>query len=161
MNRRQFIKTMVPAVTVAAIALTGKDDQKEPEKESLTYTVYLYQRKQGEWVFSQNIKNSLDNKSFDFPFGTDPYIGLLRDGKLYFESSEKAVHFVYLDAEDKKDRGFGDLIYDIYHKDPEHEDSVEFQVAHYWFNKSTSSTIHWSTQDKMKTLTNHENIERA
>ena len=62
MNRRQFIKASIPAVALPAIAITCKyeDDEKGPEKESKNhdwpYRVYCYERKQGEWTFSKNIK---------------------------------------------------------------------------------------------------------
>jgi hypothetical protein len=62
MNRREFIKASVPAAILPAIAITCKyeDDEKGPEKESKAwpYRVYCYEREQGEWTFSENIRGS-------------------------------------------------------------------------------------------------------
>ena len=62
MNRRDFMKASIPAAIIPAVAITCKyeDDEKGPEKESANwdYRVYCYERQQGEWTFSQNVRGS-------------------------------------------------------------------------------------------------------
>ena len=63
MNRRDFIKSAGVAAALPAITLTCKyeDDEKGPEKKSganWVYRVYCYERQQGDWVFSQNVRGS-------------------------------------------------------------------------------------------------------
>ena len=78
MNRRQFIKAAVPVVAIPAIAITCKyeDDEKGPEKESKNawpYRVYCYEREQGEWTFSKNIRGSFWTKKTLRPLWCMPH----------------------------------------------------------------------------------------
>ena len=164
MNRRDFIKASVPAVALPAIAITCKyeDDEKGPEKESSKgvnwdYRVYCYERQQGEWTFSQNIRGSFDYQREYMTFEEDkgwPYAGWMDGGKLHFASLEEAQDFVDMHIRAKDDTNLIDSIYDIYYvsrsvervevadtvEDVEREN--EIQVAHYWFNGDTGRQIH-------------------
>jgi len=163
MNRRQFIKASIPAVAIPAIAITCKyeDDEKGPEKESLwkrwDYRVYCYERGQGEWTFSQNIKGSFDYQREYMTFDEENdltwngYAGWMDQGKLHFSGFDDAVDFVDAHVRTKDDTNLIDSIYDIYYvsrKDPERE--VEIKVAHYWFNGDTGRTVMWE-QDGFNT----------
>ena len=154
MNRRQFIKASIPAVAIPAIAITCKyeDDEKGPEKESVNwdYRVYCYERGQGEWTFSQNIKGSFDYQREYMTFDEENdltwngYAGWMDQGKLHFSGFDDAVDFVDAHVRTKDDTNLIDSIYDIYYvsrKDPERE--VEIKVAHYWFNGDTGRTVMW------------------
>jgi len=160
MNRRQFIKASIPVIAIPAIAITCKyeDDEKGPEKESMwkrwDYRVYCYERGQGEWTFSQNIKGSFDYQREYMTFDEENdltwngYAGWMDQGKLHFSGFDDAVNFVDTHTRAKDDTNLIDSIYDIYfisRKDPERE--VEIKVAHYWFNGDTGRTIVWE-QDR-------------
>jgi len=156
MNRRQFIKAAVPAAAIPAIAITCKyeDDEKGPEKESKNhdwlYRVYCYERQQGEWTFSQNIRGSFDYQREYMTFDEENdltwngYAGWMDGGKLHFMNFQDSVDFVDCHVRTKDDTNLIDSIYDVYfisRKDPERE--VEIKVAHYWFNGDTGRTIMW------------------
>ena len=159
MNRRQFIKASIPVVALPAIAITCKyeDDEKGPERESSKtsegwkrweYVVYCYERNQGEWTFSKNIRGSFAHQreymTFEEEEGWRPYAGWMDGGKLHFATLEDAQDFVDCHVRTKDDINLIDSIYDVYfisRKDPERE--VEIKVAHYWFNGDTGSQIHW------------------
>jgi hypothetical protein len=153
MNRRDFIKASIPAAVIPAIAITCKyeDDEKGPEKESMwknwNYRVYCYERQQGEWTFSQNIKGSFAYQREYMTFEEDqgwPYAGWMDGGKLHFSEFDDAVTFVDCHVRTKDDTNLIDSIYDIYfvsRKDPERE--AEIKVAHYWFNGDTGRTVTW------------------
>ena len=158
MNRRDFIKSAGVAAALPAITLTCKyeDDEKGPEKKSganWDYRVYCYERQQGEWVFSQNVRGSFayqreyvleeDNSS--------PYAGWMDGGKLHFVTVQEAQDFIDDHVRVKDDTNLIDSIYDIYYVDRYHERvgeedvyrEKELQVAHYWFNGDTGRQIHW------------------
>ena len=153
MNRRQFIKAAVPAAAIPAIAITCKyeDDEKGPEKESKNhdwpYRVYCYEREQGEWTFSQNIRGSFAYQREYMTFEEDkgwPYAGWMDGGVLHFKMLDDATDFVDIHVRAKDDINLIDSIYDIYYKDPDYEhENSEIHVAHYWFNGDTGRQIHW------------------
>ena len=158
MNRRDFIKTSIPVVALPAIAITCKyeDDEKGPEKESMRkrwdYRVYCYERGQGEWTFSQNIKGSFAhqreymtfNEEDDLSWNPHYASGWMDGGKLHFSTFDDATDFVDMHVRTKDDVNLIDSIYDVYfisRRDPEKE--VEIKVAHYWFNGDTGRTVMW------------------
>ena len=170
MNRRQFLKASVPAVALPAIAITCKyeDDEKGPEKKSKLdwdYRVYCYERGQGEWTFSQNIRGSFAYQREYMTFEEDqgwPYAGWMDQGKLHFASFDDATDFVDCHVRAKDDTGIIDSIYDVYYVSrglPVYDDAMqmvkdgketEIKVAHYWFNGDTGRTIMWE-QDGFNT----------
>ena len=165
MNRRQFIKASMPAVAIPAIAITCKyeDDEKGPERESpktsegrkrWDYRVYCYERQQGEWTFSKNIKGSFAHQREYMTFeesrwarAEEPYVGWMDDGKLHFASFEDATDFIDCHARTKDDTNLIDSIYDVYFVSRKsYEGSVdekEMKVAHYWYSGDTGRTIMW------------------
>ena len=183
MNRRDFIKSAGLAATIPAISLTCKyeDDEKGPEKESRNgyrwdYRVYCYEREQGEWTFSENIKGSFAPEREYMTFDQEqdrmvthptlqealadqslisPYTGWMDGGKLHFVTLEEAQDFVEMHVRAKDDTNLIDSIYYIYYVDwdnLEYESCqpTEMQVAHYWFNGDTGRQIHW-VEDKPHT----------
>ena len=171
MNRREFIKTAVPAVAIPAIAITCKyeDDEKgaqtgttpPPEWLRWDYRVYCYERQQGEWTFSQNIKGSFAYQREYMTFDEENdltwngYAGWMDGGKLHFSSFDDATNFVDTHVRAKDDTNLIDSIYDIYFikrtldvadgADTIEEvwKETEIKVAHYWFNGDTGRQIHW------------------
>jgi hypothetical protein len=168
MNRRDFIKASIPAVALPAIAITCKyeDDEKGPEKESSggkrwDYRVYCYERQQGEWTFSQNIRGSFAYQREYMTFDEENdltwngYYGWMDGGKLHFASFDEATDFVDCHVRAKDDTGIIDSIYDVYYVSrglPVYDDAMqmvkdgketEIKVAHYWFNGDTGRTVIW------------------
>lgn len=162
MNRRDFIKVTAPAVVIPAIAITCKyeDDEKGPTKESLNwdYRVYCYERGQGEWTFSNNIRGSFAPQREYMTFKEEDsfkYCGWMDQGKLHFSCFDDAVTFVDCHVRSKDDTNLIDSIYDIYFVKraldiADGADTVEeiwketeTQVAHYWFNGDTGRTVMW------------------
>jgi hypothetical protein len=168
MNRREFLKASIPAAAIPAIAITCKyeDDEKEPEKESSKgvnwdYRVYCYERQQGEWTFSQNIKGSFAYQREYMTFDEENdltwngYAGWMDGGKLHFASFDDATDFVDCHVRTKDDTNLIDSIYDVYYvsrkpdiaEGPNGTEEVlketEIKVAHYWFNGDTGRTIMW------------------
>ena len=156
MNRREFIKSAGVAAALPAVAITCKyeDDEKGPEKESKAtwdYRVYCYERQQGEWVFSQNIRGSFAYQREYMTFDEENdltwngYAGWMDGGKLHFASFDEATDFVDCHVRAKDDTNLIDSIYDIYflRRYDEGEGAVEIKVAHYWFNGDTGRTITW------------------
>ena len=165
MNRREFIKASVPVIAIPAIAITCKyeDDGKGPEKESMwkrwDYRVYCYERGQGEWTFSRNIRGSFAYQREYVTFEEDegsPYAGWMDGGKLHFSGFDDAATFVDCHVRAKDDTNLIDSIYDIYFVSRKRErectdkhcyccdfKETEIKVAHYWFNGDTGRTIVW------------------
>jgi len=162
MNRREFIKSAGVAAALPAIAITCKyeDDEKGPEKESMwknwDYRVYCYERQQGEWTFSKNIKGSFAYQREYMAFGEElnidmscRYSGWMDQGKLHFASLEDAQTFVDCHVRTKDDINLIDSIYDIYYVSRKDEQcghgvtETEIKVAHYWFNGDTGRQIEW------------------
>ena len=191
MNRRDFIKSAGLAATIPAISLTCKyeDDEKGPEKESRNgyrwdYRVYCYERQQGEWTFSENIKGSFAPEREYMTFDQEqdlmvthstlreafadqsltlPYTGFMDGGKLHFRSLEEAQDFIDMHVKAKDDTNLVDSIYDIYYVDwdnLEYESCqpTEIKVAHYWFNGDTGRQIEWVAK---KPYTNYTKVECA
>ena len=157
MNRRDFIKSAGVAAALPAIAITCKyeDDEKGPEKKSganWDYRVYCYERQQGEWVFSQNVRGSFAYQREYMTFEEDqgwPYAGWMDQGKLHFASFDDAIDFVDMHVRAKDDINLVDSIYDIYYvkRDVERVEGedvypeTEIQVAHYWYNGDTGRSV--------------------
>ena len=159
MNRRQFIKASIPAVAIPAIAITCKyeDDEKGPEKESKSdwpYRVYCYERGQGEWTFSKNVRGSFTPEREYMTFEDEqmwPYAGWMNGGVLHFLTFDDAADFVESHVRAKDDTNLIDSIYDIYYRNvyyhdenlPQGAEPTEYHIAHYWFNGDTGRQIHW------------------
>ncbi len=160
MNRRNFIKSVGVAAALPAIATACKyeDDEKGPEKKSganWDYRVYCYERQQGEWVFSQNVRGSFAYQREYMTFEEDqgwPYAGWMDEGKLHFVTLEEAQDFVDMHVRAKDDTNLIDSIYDIYYVSRKLDEKevgsgeykeTEIKVAHYWFNGDTGRTITW------------------
>ena len=173
MNRRDFIKSAGLAATIPAISLTCKyeDDEKGPQKESRNgyrwdYRVYCYERQQGEWTFSENIKGSFAPEREYMTLQEEkctPYAGWMDGGKLHFATLEEAQDFIDMHVRAKDDTNLVDSIYDIYYVDwdnLEYESCqpTEIQVANYWFNGDTGRQINWVAK---KPYTNWSKLECA
>ena len=163
MNRRDFIKSAGVAAALPAIAITCKyeDDEKGPEKESSwkrwDYRVYCYERQQGEWTFSRNIRGSFAYQREYMTFDEENdltwngYAGWMDQGKLHFASFDDATDFVDDHVRAKDDTNLIDSIYDVYYvkrdvervKGKDIYPETEIKVAHYWFNGDTGRTIMW------------------
>ena len=158
MNRRDFIKIAVPSTALATWTVNCKYEEKEhdPKGEegekgetgrNWNYRVYCYERQQGEWTFSQNIKGSFAHQREYMTFKEEDslkYCGWMDQGKLHFNEFDDAVTFVDCHVRTKDDTNLIDSIYDVYfisRKDPERE--VEIKVAHYWYNGDTGRTVMW------------------
>ena len=173
MNRRDFLKAVPLAASIPAISITCRyeDDEKGPEKESSNgvnwdYRVYCYERGQGEWTFSQNIRGSF---AYQREYITcegekhTPYAGWMHEGKLHFSSLGEAQDFVGMHVKAKDDTNLIDSIYDIYYVDwdnLEYESCqpTEIQVANYWFNGDTGRQISWVAE---KPYTDWSKVECA
>ena len=173
MNRRDFIKASIPAVALPAIAITCKyeDDEKGPQKESRErplshgcdwpYRVYCYEREQGEWTFSKNVRGSFAPQREYMTFEDEqmwPYAGWMDGGVLHFQTFDDATDFVDCHVRAKEDINLVDSIYDIYYGNVYHyeETPTEIHVAHYWFNGDTGNQIHWENSDFMTDWTKVE-----
>ena len=171
MNRRDFIKVTAPVVVIPAIAITCKyeDDEKGPTKESVNwgYRVYCYERGQGEWTFSNNIRGSFAPQREYMTFKEEDsfkYCGWMDQGKLHFSCFDDAVTFVDCHVRTKDDTNLIDSIYDVYfvrkglrvHDDAEQvvriEPDTEIKVAHYWFNGDTGRTVMWEQDGFNRTI---------
>jgi len=156
MNRRDFIKGAAALPAAGLLPL----DELETETASLVwpYRVYCYERQQGEWTFSYNVRGSFAPEREYMTFDEEEpngYLGFMYDGVLHFQEFDDATEFVWMHSRAKDDTNILDTIYDIYYKNEcrcgqPHRDSSEIQVAHYWFNGDTGSQIHWE-QDGFNT----------
>ena len=169
MNRRDFIKkaSVMGALTTWTVTCKYEEEEHDPKGEKgeagetgwkrWDYRVYCYERGQGEWTFSRNIRGSFDYQREYMTFEEDqgwPYAGWMDQGKLHFTSLEEAQDFVDMHVRAKDDINLIDSIYDIYYLDwddpclidkPELK-PTEIQVAHYWFNGDTGKQIHWVSE---------------
>jgi len=167
MNRRNFIKAAGASTALATWTVTCKYEEKEhdPKGEKgevgetgwkrWDYRVYCYERQQGEWCFSKNIRGSFAHQREYMTFEDDqmwPYAGWMDGGKLHFSSLDDASNFVDCHVRTKDDINLVDSIYDIYFISRDTirdqygvEDVVEkeLHVAHYWFNGDTGRQIQW------------------
>ena len=159
MNRRDFIKTSIPAVAIPAIAITCKyeDDEKGAQTGTTVppdcdwpYRVYCYERGQGEWTFSHNVRGSFApereymtfEEENDLSWNPHYAAGWMNGGVLHFQTFADATDFVDMHVRTKDDINITDSIYDIYRK-IEWNRGDEIHMAHYWFNGDTGSQIHW------------------
>ena len=170
MNRRDFIKTTGAAVAVSSLPSSGEEPQGVLTGTTInphrmwSYRVYCYERGQGEWTFSQNIRGSFAYQREYITFeeeDTSPYCGWMDQGKLHFASIEDAKDFVDSHVRAKDDANLIDSIYDIYYVDwdnLEYESCqpTEIKVAHYWFNGDTGRQIEWVSK---KPYTNYSKVE--
>ncbi len=154
MNRRDFIKAAVPSAALATWTVNCKYEEKEHDPkgeegekgetgQNWNYRVYCYERQQGEWTFSQNIKGSFAYQREYMTFEEDqgwPYAGWMDQGKLHFASFDDATDFVDCHVRTKDDTNLIDSIYDVYFVNKE---GTELKVAHYWFNGDTGRTVMW------------------
>jgi len=175
MNRRDFIKTAGASTALATWTVTCKYE--EPEKGSTPdptkgecgwkrweYVVYCYERNQGEWTFSKNIRGSFAHQREYMTFEEDkgwPYAGWMDGGKLHFATIDDATDFVDCHVRTKDDINLIDSIYDVYYLDLdnlEYESArpTEIHVAHYWFNGDTGRQINWVAE---KPYTNWNRVE--
>ena len=133
------------------------------------YRVYCYERGQGEWTFSQNIRGSFAYQREYMTFEEDegaPYAGWMDGGKLHFVTLEEAQDFVEMHVRAKDDTNLIDSIYDIYYvkrsvervKGEHIYPETEIKVAHYWFNGDTGRQIEWVAN---KPYTDYSKIECA
>ena len=153
MNRRNFIKSASLAAAIPAIAITCKYEDDENGEEALNdiphengynwdYRVYCYERQQGEWTFSENIRGSFAYQR-EYMLEEDnpsPYAGWMDGGKLHFVTLEEAQDFVDCHVRAKDDTNLIDSIYDVYFLT---QSGTEIKVAHYWYNGDTGRTIVW------------------
>ena len=188
MNRRDFIKSAGATTALATWTVTCQYEENEhdPKGEKgevgeagwkrWDYRVYCYERGQGEWTFSQNIKGSFAYQREYMTFDEENdltwngYCGWMNGGKLHFSGFDDAVNFVDMHVRAKDDTNLVDSIYDIYFVNRKLDiadgaDTVEevwreteTRVAHYWFNGDTGRTIVWE-QDGFNA--EHSKIERA
>ena len=130
------------------------------------YRVYCYEREQGEWVFSQNIKGSFAPEREYVALEEEqtlPYDGWMDQGKLHFATLQEAQDFISVHARAKDNTNLSDSIYDIYYVDVDNLEyescqPLEIQVAHYWFNGDTGRQIDWVAE---KPYTNWNKAECA
>tara|TARA_R100000808_G_scaffold24603_2_gene57117 strand:- start:1076 stop:1600 length:525 start_codon:yes stop_codon:yes gene_type:complete len=135
------------------------------------YRVYCYEREQGEWLFSQNIRGSFAHQREYMTFDEENdltwngYCGWMDGGKLHFTSLEEAQDFVDMHVRTKEDINIVDSIYDIYYVSRELDEKevssgeykeTEIKVAHYWFNGDTGRQIHWVSE---KPYTDYSKVE--
>tara|TARA_Y100000593_G_scaffold93309_1_gene187755 strand:- start:13087 stop:13638 length:552 start_codon:yes stop_codon:yes gene_type:complete len=183
MNRRDFIKAAVPSAALATWTVTCKyeEEHRDPKghegKKGETgvrweYIVYCYERQQGEWIFSENVRGSFapEREYMTFEEENDltwnGYCGWMDGGKLHFTSLEEAQDFVEMHVRAKDDTNLVDSIYDIYYldwDDPRLIDKPELnptqiQVAHYWFNGDTGRQIQWQSKPP---YTNFSKVEMS
>ena len=152
MNRRSFIGAIggVAGLTTAALACP-KCEQGAPvphPKTNWPYIVYCYEREQGEWVFSENVRGSFAPEREYMTVeddNTSAYCGWTDNGKLHFEKLDDATDFIHMHIRAKTDINLADSIYDVYYKTDE---GFEVQVAHYWFNGDTGNQIQWQTDQQ-------------
>ena len=169
MNRRDFIKTTGAAVAASSLPSSGEESQGELTGTTInphrmySYRVYCYERGQGEWTFSQNIRGSF---AYQREYAREydcHYCGWMDQGKLHFATLEKSQDFVDMHVRAKDDTNLIDSIYDIYYVDwdnLEYESCqpTEIKVAHYWFNGDTGRQIEWVAQ---KPYTDWSKVECA
>ena len=165
MNRRDFIKkaSVMGALTTWTVTCQYEEKEHDPKGEkgevgetgcNWNYRVYCYERGQGEWTFSQNIKGSFAYQREYMTLEEDqgwPYSGWMDQGKLHFATLDDATDFVDMHVRTKDDVNLIDSIYDIYYIDRdnlEYESAqpTEIQVAHFWFNGDTGRQVSWQSK---------------
>ena len=162
MNRRDFIKSASLAATIPAIAITCKYEDDEKGEEAFNdiphenvyrwdYRVYCYEREQGEWTFSENIRGSFaperEYMTFEEEMRT-PYAGWMDGGRLHFATLQEAENFIEDHVRVKDDTDIIDSIYDVYYVARNNEErgkEVEIQIAHHWYNEN-GNQIQWQAK---------------
>lgn len=179
MNRREFIKKagVMGALTTWTVTCKYEEEEHDPKGEKgevgetgslWNYRVYCYEREQGEWTFSQNIRGSFAYQREYMTLEDEdasPYCGWMDGGKLHFASLEDATDFIDCHVRAKDDTNLIDSIYDVYYvsrEEPKKSDEkwkeTEIKVAHYWFNGDTGRQIDWVAA---KPYTNYTKIDCA
>ena len=169
MNRRDFIKkaSVMGALTTWTVTCQYEEKEHDPKGEkgevgetgyNWDYRVYCYERGQGEWTFSQNIKGSFASEREYMTFEEEDvsaYCGWMDQGKLHFATLEDAQDFIDMHVKAKDDTNLIDSVYDIYYVSRELDEKevssgeykeTEIQVAHFWFNGDTGRQISWQSK---------------
>ncbi len=119
------------------------------------YRVYCYERGQGEWVFSENIKGSFAPEREYLTLDEEqklPYVGWMDGGKLHFATLQEAEDFIGEHFRAKDDADTIESIYDVFYVarekpttlDEEEGKEVEIHVAHHWYKDGNQ--IQWQAQ---------------
>ena len=143
MNRRDFIKGAAALPAVGLIPLSNGSPEHipltgttcDPNLLRWDYIVYCYEREQGEWVFSKNVRGSFAPEREYMTFEEEEpngYLGFMYDGVLHFQTFDDATEFVQMHVRTKIDVNLLDSIYDVYRQSD--DGGAEIQVSHYWFN---------------------------
>ena len=179
LNVRDFFKTIAAGLmtwTVSCKYEEGDHNGTDPRGHegetgeagyNWDYRVYCYERGQGEWTFSENIRGSFDYRReyVTDPEDDVPYAGWMDQGKLHFVTLEEAQDFIEMHVRAKDDTNLIDSIYDIYYVSRELDEEevsdgrykeTEIKVGQYWFNGDTGRQISWVSQ---KPYTDHLKVE--
>lgn len=159
------------ALTTWTVTCKYEEPEQDPKGEkgktgevgnNWNYRVYCFERKQGEWCFSENIRGSFDyRREYLSGEDCDPYRGWMDQGKLHFCSCKDAQDFIEDHVRAKDDTNLIDSIYDIYYVSVEPDQSTEeggeyketeIQIAHYWFNGDTGRHIQWEAKPPYSNL---------
>ena len=119
------------------------------------YRVYCYERGQGQWVFSENIKGSFAPEREYLTLDEEktlPYVGYMDGGKLHFATLKEAEDFIDDHIRAKDDTDTIESIYDVFYVarekpttlDEEEGKEVEIHVAHHWYKDGNQ--IQWQAQ---------------
>ena len=82
------------------------------------YRVYCYERGQGEWVFSENIKGSFAPEREYLTLDEEqtlPYVGYMDGGKLHFATLQEAEDFIGEHFKAKDNTDTIESIYDVFY----------------------------------------------
>ena len=115
------------------------------------YRVYCYERGQGQWVFSENIKGSFAPEREYLTLEEEqtlPYAGWMDGGRLHFATLQEAENFIEDHVRVKDDTDIIDSIYDVYYVARNNEErgkEVEIQIAHHWYNEN-GNQIQWQAK---------------
>lgn len=160
MNRRQFITSAAAASLTPSLiasstqldnAAIGHAGASGTSGRYFNFIVYCYERGQGEWVFSENVRGDFNYiREYMTPEeeASSCYSGFMDGGKLHFSSLKHACYFIEEHVKTKEDANIIDSIYDIYKLDKDNLDyescqPSEKKVAHFWFNGDTGRQIVW------------------
>ena len=167
MNRRDFIKkaSVMGALTTWTVTCQYEEEKEQDPKghegetgevgANWDYRVYCYERGQGEWVFSENIKGSFAPEREYLTLDEErklPYVGWMDGGKLHFATLQEAEDFIGEHFRAKDDTHTIESIYDVFYVarekpttlDEEEGKEVEIHVAHHWYKDGNQ--IQWQAQ---------------
>ena len=151
MNRRDFIKkaSVMGALTTWTVTCQYEEEKEQDPKghegetgevgTNWDYRVYCYERGQGEWVFSENIKGSFAPEREYLTLDEEqklPYLGCMDGGKLHFATLKEAEDFIGEHFRAKDDTDTIESIYDVFYVARNNEEEskvVEIHVAHHWY----------------------------